>query len=75
MTDAGAILNDFYTAVIKRDLAAARKYLAKDLVFVGLFETYRGPDEYLAALTGLLQVMVQLDVKKIIAQGSDAASI
>ena len=73
MTDTGTILKDFYTTVIKRDLAAARNYLAEDLVFVGLFETYRSPDEYLAALTGLLQVTVRLDIKKIIAQGSDAA--
>ncbi len=73
MTDAGTILKNFYAAVIKRNLVAARKYLAEDLVFVGLFETYRSPDEYLAALTGLLQITVRLDVKKIIAQGSDAA--
>ena len=32
MTDTGAILNAFYAAVIKRDLAAARKCLDKDLV-------------------------------------------
>ena len=73
MTDTGTILNDFYTTVIKRNLAAARNYLAEDLVFVGLFETYRSPEEYLAALTGLLQITVRLDIKKIIAQGSDAA--
>jgi hypothetical protein len=73
MATAGAILNDFYTAVVKRDFAVARTYLADDLVFVGLFETYLGPDEYLAALTGLMQITVRLDVKKIIAQGGDAA--
>ncbi len=73
MTDTGTILKDFYTTVIKRDLAAARNYLAEDLVFVGLFETYRSPEEYLAALAGLLQITVRLDIKKIIAQGSDAA--
>ena len=60
-------------AVIKRDLAAAQKYLDKDLLFVGIFQTYRSADEYLAALTGLLQVTVRLEVKKIIAQASDAA--
>ena len=43
------------------------------MFFVGIFETYRSADEYLAALTGLLQVTVRLEVKKIIAQESDAA--
>jgi len=46
--------------------------LADDLVFVGLFETYRGAEEYLRTFAGLLQITVRLDVKKIIAQGDDA---
>jgi hypothetical protein len=40
---------------------------------VGLFETYRNAGEYIAALTGLLQIVIRLDVKKIIAQGDDVA--
>jgi quinol monooxygenase YgiN/ketosteroid isomerase-like protein len=66
-------LKRFYDAVVKRDLAAARSYLADDLEFVGLFQTYRSAEEYLEALTGLLQVTVRLEVKGIIGQGSDAA--
>src|SRR5262249_42207750 len=70
---AGEVLQNFYAAVVKRDLATARRYLSDDLVFVGLFETYRSADEYMAALTGLLQITVRLDVKKIVAEGDDAA--
>ena len=73
MAQAGSVLDEFYRAVKRRDLAAARGYLADDLLFVGLFETYRNADEYIAALTGLLQITVRLDVKKIIAEGNDAA--
>ena len=40
---------------------------------MGLFETYRSADEYIAALTKLLSVTVRLDVRKIIAEGNDAA--
>src|ERR1700724_3824746 len=69
----GEILRKFYDAVVRRDLAAARAFLADDLEFVGLFETYRSADEYLKALTGLLQVTVRLEVKGIIGQGNDAA--
>jgi hypothetical protein len=73
MPDAGEVLEKFYTAVVHRDLMAAHGYLHDDLIFVGLFETYRSADAYLAALTQLLQVTVRLDVRKIIAQGNDAA--
>ena len=72
MSSAGRILQQYYAAVVKRDLAAARTYLADDLVFVGLFETYRSADEYLRTFTGLLQITKRLDVKKIIAEGDDA---
>ena len=73
MANPGDILRQFYDAVRRRDIVSARQYLANDLVFIGLFETYRSADEYIAALTGLLQVTVRLNVKKIIAQGNDAA--
>ena len=73
MTDSGNILKQFYDAILKRDLAAARKYLADDLEFVGLFETYHSADDYMTALTGLLSITVRLDIKKIIAEGNDAA--
>jgi hypothetical protein len=73
MANAGEVLRKFYSAVVKRDLNTARNYLADDLTFVGLFETYQGTEEYLKALAGLLQITLRLDVKKIIAEGSDAA--
>jgi len=73
MEETGDILKRFYDAVAKRDLSTARSYLSDDLLFIGLFETYRSADEYMVALSGLLSVTVRLDVKKIIAQGNDAA--
>jgi len=73
MANAGDVVRQFYEAVRKRDLAAARKHLADDLEFVGLFETYHGPAEYLKALTGLLGITVRLDVRTIIAEGNQAA--
>jgi hypothetical protein len=73
MSSSGEILKNFYDAVIKRDLTTARNFLSDDLVFVGLFETYPNADAYIAALTGLLGVTLRLDVKTIIAEGSQAA--
>ena len=43
MENSGEILRQFYAAVQKKDIVAARKYLSDDLVFVGLFETYPSP--------------------------------
>ena len=73
MPNAGDILKKFYAAVEKKDIAAARSYLNDDLLFLGLFETYRNAEEYITALTKLLQVVVRLDVKKIIAEGNHVA--
>ena len=73
MASAGEILKQFYDAAIARDIARARTYLADDLVFVGLFETYRSADDYIATFTGLLQITVGLKVKTIISEGDEAA--
>ena len=73
MPDARGTLEKFYQAVIKRDLATARKYLSDDLVFVGLFETYRGADQYLTALEQLLSITVLLRPKVFIGEGNNAA--
>lgn len=73
MPDAGDVVKRFYDAVRANDLTRARTFLGEDLIFVGLFETYRGPAQYLAALTGLLGVTVRIDVKTIVAQGEEAA--
>ncbi len=67
------ILTKFYDAVRARDLRAARAYLADDVVFVGLFETYRSAEHYLATLAGLLDITSRLDVQVVIADGNDAA--
>jgi hypothetical protein len=72
MPNVAEILKQIYGAVVQRDFAAARQYLADDLTFIGLFETYPSA-EYLKALSGLMQITVRPDVKKIIAEGEDAA--
>jgi len=67
------VLRAFYRAVVQRDFATARSYLKDDLIFVGLFETYPSADAYLAALTGLMQIVVRLDLRAVIAEGRDVA--
>jgi SnoaL-like protein len=73
MANSGDVLRAFYAAVVKRELAAARRCLNEDLLFLGLFETYHNAEEYMAALTRLMQVVVRLDIKTIIAEGNDVA--
>jgi hypothetical protein len=73
MANGGQVLKQFYDAVVAKDLAKARTFLHDDLVFVGLFETYRSADDYMSTLTGLLQITVGLKVKTIIAEGDEAA--
>lgn len=70
---AGTILRQFYDAVQRRDMQAARALLADDMVFVGLFETYPNADAYIATFTQLMQIVTRLDVKTIIGEGDQAA--
>jgi ketosteroid isomerase-like protein len=70
---AATIVESFYAAVLARDLATARTYLADDLVFVGLFETYRDADHYMTTFTGLLQITERIDIKVIVGDASNAA--
>jgi ketosteroid isomerase-like protein len=71
--NAGTILKQFYDAVQERDMAKARTYLADDMTFVGLFETYPNADAYIATFTQLMQIVTRLNVKTIIAEGDNAA--
>ena len=73
MANAGEVVRQFYEAAKRKDMAACRSFLADDLVFVGLFETYSNPTAYLTAFTGLLGITNRIDVKTIIAQGDQAA--
>lgn len=73
MQNAGTILKQFYDAVKQRDMARARGYLADDMVFVGLFETYPNADAYIATFTQLMQIVTRLDVKVIIGEGEHAS--
>lgn len=73
MEDAGAVLRNYYDAVIARDMKRARALLADDMVFVGLFETYPNADAYIATFTQLMQIVTRLDVKTIIGEGENAA--
>jgi hypothetical protein len=73
MAISGELLRRFYAAVVRRDFVTARSYLKDDLVFVGLFETYPNADAYLTALQGLMQIVVRLDIRAVIAEGNDVA--
>ncbi len=73
MSTAGTILSPFYDAVQARDMARARSYLADDMEFIGLFETYPNADAYIATFTQLMSIVTRLDVKVIVGEGDNAA--
>ena len=73
MANSGEVVRSFYRSVVKRNFLEARRHLADDLVFDGLFETYPNPESYLAALTGLMGLTTRLDIKVVIGEGNDAA--
>jgi|SRR5215831_17802729 len=73
MSSSGDVAKRYYEAVGKRDFTTMRSLLADDLLFVGLFETYNGPDQYLNTFRGLLGITKRLDVKAVIGEGDQAA--
>jgi ketosteroid isomerase-like protein len=73
MTDARTVVADFYNAVQQRDMSAARRLLADDMTFIGLFETYPNADTYIATFTDLMQIVTRLDIETIIGDSTDAA--
>jgi len=73
MSASGDVVKQFYDAVMRRDLTAARKLLDDGHVFVGLFETYPSPEAYLRALAGLLQITVRIEPRVIVGEGDNAA--
>jgi len=73
MTNAKAILQQFYEAVVQRDMARARSYLDDDLVFEGLFETYPNADAYINTFTQLMSIVTRLDILTIIGENDQAA--
>jgi uncharacterized protein (TIGR02246 family) len=70
--NAGTILKQFYDAVQRRNMAQARSYLADNMVFVGLFETFPNADAYIATSSQLMQIVTRLDVRTIVGDGDNA---
>lgn len=73
MDDAGTLLRKYYDAVQKRDMTLARTFLADDMKFHGMFETYPNADAYIKTFTGLMRMVKRLDIRTIIGEGENAA--
>jgi ketosteroid isomerase-like protein len=71
--EARQLVIGFYDAVRQGDMPSARAFLADDMTFLGLFETYPNADSYIATFTDLMTIVTEIDVKSVIAQGDDAA--
>jgi ketosteroid isomerase-like protein len=73
METAGIVLKEFYAAIVSRDMAKARSYLADDMVYHGIFKNLPSADAYMAVFQSFMEFTVRLDVKMILAEGENAA--
>jgi ketosteroid isomerase-like protein len=73
LSDARSVVAAFYDAVQQGDMMSARRFLADDMTFIGLFETYPDADTYIATFTGLMQIVIRLDIEAIIGDGGEVA--
>jgi len=72
MSKTAEIVNGFKRALGEGDVAAARKFLADNLAFVGPFDTFSKPEPYLAALEKLHPIVKGVKVHKLFVDGNDA---
>jgi ketosteroid isomerase-like protein len=73
MEPSGIVLQEFYSAIVSRDMARARTYLADDMVFQGIFKEFPNADAYMAVFESFMAFTTRLDVKMILSDGEDAA--
>ena len=73
MESAGIILKEFYAAIVNRDMAKARSYLADDMAYHGIFKTFPSADSYMTMFQAFLEFTTRLDVKLILSEGENAS--
>jgi hypothetical protein len=73
MESSGIILKEFYAAIVDRDMAKARSYLADDMVYYGIFKDLPNADAYMAVFQSFMAFTTRLDVQVILSDGENAA--
>jgi len=73
MVAAKDVVGGMQAAMAKDDWAGARKFLADKIHFVGPFESFTSPDDYLAALRKLHPIVERVEMRKMFVDGDDVA--
>jgi hypothetical protein len=71
MVGAQDVVRGMQAAMAKDDWGGARKFLADKIHFVGPFESFSSPDDYLAALKKLHPIVERVDMHKMFVDGDD----
>ena len=72
---AAEIVQRYHDAFGRGDVQEARSLLADDLHFKGPIDEFHNADDYLASLGKLAQIVVGIDVQKVLADGDDVVTI
>lgn len=75
MSTAKETVMGFKQAMGKGDWKGARGFLADEISFVGPFDTFSKPDDYLGALQKLHHIVEKVDTKKVFADGDDVCML
>lgn len=73
MVSAKDVVMGFQAAMGNDDWAKARTHLADRIDFVGPFDSFTNPDDYLKALQQLHPIVERVDMKRMFADGDDVA--
>jgi ketosteroid isomerase-like protein len=73
METGGIVVQEFYAAIVSRDMAKARSYLADDMVYHGIFKDFPNADAYMTVFQSFMEFTTRLDVQAIFSAGESAA--
>ena len=74
-TDPKSVAGNFLKAWTKGDFDTARRLLHDDLSFDGPLDKFDNADDYIAALTGLAQIVQSVEEEKVFVDGNDVCVI
>jgi hypothetical protein len=75
MVDARSVVDDYVKHLRSKDLVNQRRLLRDDLSFEGPFDHFERADDYHQALSHLLPIVDDIDVKKVFVDGNDVCLI
>ncbi len=75
MNTAREVVDQYFTALARKDFAALRPLLHDDVSFTGALGTTDGAEEYLSGLQRMMAAMTGMERRALIAEGEEVSQV